>query len=143
MATSASGFCSFYLCRHYFLKHLIDVVNSNAKRKRDANDSEKEIPRDEHDHRSDKVAGVSKRLKPETPSLDLTSGLCRFSYGNLYAQPNSNSRFATYLWDIDNALLSNSHPSWTESAAVQTWSTLSTCEEALLGTLPKALVRRN
>jgi len=52
--------------RHYFLKHLADVVNSNAKRKRDADVPEKGIQPNHHNQRSGKVAGVIKRFNPRS-----------------------------------------------------------------------------
>ena len=89
-------FCSPSRCRHYFLKHLADVVNSNAKRKHEVDDSEKGIQPTDHEHRSGEMAGVIKRPKPRstytartveegyeepqsTPSSDWTSGMSRRS----------------------------------------------------------------
>ena len=78
------------LVRHYFLKHLADVVNGNAKRKHDADVPEKGIRPTDHERRSWKVAGVIKRLNPRsaratlkvedgdsqsTPSPDCVSGM--------------------------------------------------------------------
>jgi hypothetical protein len=75
--------------RHYFLKHLADVVNDNAKRKHDINISDKGVQPNNHEHRSGKVAGVVKRsnsrlIRAATPSLDWTSSVSRYPYDHLY-----------------------------------------------------------
>jgi len=134
--------------RHYFLKHLADVVNSGAKRKRDPDVPEKGIQPNHHKQRSGKVARVTKRLNPLTPrtiqkaedgesrstsSPDYISGMSHNHCEKLYV-------WSISCWDFRNNRPSDSHPPLAESPAVQTsqptlWSRTKALPEAPRKTL--------
>jgi len=146
-------------CRHYFLKHLADVVNGNSKRKHDVDVPEKGIQPADREHQSGRVAGVTKRLNSRSAraiqkvedgesrsisSPDYVSGALRNPRENRYIWSISRLRFAVYVGDFGNARPSNSRPPSTESPAFRkTWSTLRSRAKALPQAPRKVLALRD